>query len=182
MVTRSRKAEGIVIRRRNSGEADRILTLFTNERGKISVKAPNVRKITSRRSPHTELLNHGIFFLHEGRGLPLVTEVQTRENFQKLKNNLERVGFAYHVCELIDGLCAENQENEKIFELLLNTLRNLSIADAPGSLIHSFEIHLLTYLGFYKELKFQNPEQLHAFIEHLLERKLRAKNIFRHFR
>ncbi|PIZ97846.1 MAG: DNA repair protein RecO, partial [Candidatus Levybacteria bacterium CG_4_10_14_0_2_um_filter_35_8] len=54
----SYKTEGIVIKRRNLGEADKILTIFTKRYGKIQVKAPGIRKINSRRSPHVELLNY----------------------------------------------------------------------------------------------------------------------------
>ena len=58
---RSFKTEGIVIKRRNFNEADRIITVFSKRNGKINIKASGVRKITSRRSPHLELLNYSIF-------------------------------------------------------------------------------------------------------------------------
>jgi len=49
-----------------------------------------------------------------------------RGKFSAFKKGLKRIGFAYHVCELIDGLCAENQENPEVFMLLGRTLRKLS--------------------------------------------------------
>ena len=61
---RTYKIEGIVLRRRNLGEADRILTVLSRESGKISIKAPGVRRIPSRRSSHVELLNHSKFTLY----------------------------------------------------------------------------------------------------------------------
>jgi len=53
---KSYKTEGIIIKRKNFGEADRILTIFTKNKGKISIVAKGVRKINSRRAPHIELL------------------------------------------------------------------------------------------------------------------------------
>ncbi len=147
---RSYKTEGIVIKRRNFGEADRFLTVFSKKHGKIQIKAVGVRKINSRRSPHIELLNHSLFNLYKGRGMPLLTEVENFENFSEIKENLAKVGFAYHICELVDGLCAENQENEEIFHLLLRTLNRLSFETDIALVIHEFEIDLLTKLGFYK--------------------------------
>jgi len=68
------KTEGIVLKRRNFGEADRILTVFTKDRGKISVLAKGVRRITSRRAGNVELLNRVSIFLHQTRGMPILTE------------------------------------------------------------------------------------------------------------
>src|SRR3990167_4660571 len=107
---RTYKTEGIIIKRKNFGEADRIITVLTRNHGKIQVKATGVRKIQSRRSSHVELLNHASLFIYKGRGsLPILTEAETIDSFQDIKNDLTKVGFAYHICELIDGLCAENQ-------------------------------------------------------------------------
>ena len=173
---RSYKTEGIVIKRRNFGEADRIVTVFTKKNGKINIKAAGVRRINSRRSSHIELLNLSIFGLYQGRGMPFLTEAQNLENFSNIKEDLAKVGFAYHICELIDGLCAENQENEEIFYLLQKTLRILSGECDPVSEIHGFEIELLTKLGFYKHSNLKNFNT-EAFIEQILERKLKSKQM-----
>ncbi len=82
------KTEGIVLKRRNFGEADRILTIFSKERGKITVLAKGVRRITSRRAGNVELLNRTVMYLHQGRGLPILTEATTLEPYQKIKEDL----------------------------------------------------------------------------------------------
>ncbi|MCL5435180.1 MAG: DNA repair protein RecO [Patescibacteria group bacterium] len=174
---RSYKTEGIVIRRRNFGEADRLLTVFSKKHGKIQIKAVGVRKINSRRSPHIELLNHSLFNLYKGAGMPILTEVENFENFSEIKENLTKVGFAYHICELIDGLCAENQENEEIFHLLQRTLSRLSLETDIAVVIHEFEIDLLTKLGFYKPSSLSLNFDTSLFIEQILERKLKARQI-----
>jgi len=123
---RSFKTEGIVIKRRNFNEADRILTVMTRDYGKIHIKAAGVRKITSRRSAHIELLNHTTLHLYKGKVFLVLTEATMRDDFSKIKEDFDKVGLAYHLCELIDGLCPENQENRNVFDLLLKTLAILS--------------------------------------------------------
>lgn len=172
---RSYKTEGIVIKRRNFGEADRILTVFTKNNGKIQIKAIGVRRITSRRSPHIELLNHSVLFLHRGKSLSILTEAQTLSDFSSIKTDLLKVGFAYHICELVDGLCAENQENMIIFNLLQNTLERLSKKEEILFIIHDFEIELLTLLGFWPKNRPTENLDTSLFIENILERKLKSK-------
>lgn len=174
---RSFKTEGIVIRRRNYNEADRIITVFSKRNGKISIKATGVRRITSRRSPHIELLNYSVFSLHQGKNMPVLTEVESLENFAILKKDLKRVGLAYHVCELIDGLCAENQENSHIFDLLQNTLKKLSKEEDLKEVIYKFEIELLTLLGFHTPSTAALKVDTQAVIENILERKLKTRQM-----
>ena len=123
---RNFRTEGIVIKRRNFNEADRILTVMTRDYGKIQIKAAGVRKITSRRSAHIELLNHTILHLYKGNTFSILTEAKMLDDFSEIKENFDKVGLAYHVCELIDGLCPENQENRNVFFLLQRTLQKLS--------------------------------------------------------
>lgn len=174
---RSYKTEGIVIRRRNFGEADRLLTIFSKKQGKIQVKAVGVRKINSRRSSHIELLNYSTFNLYKGRSMSLLTEVSNIEDFSEIKEDLTKTGFAYHVCELVDGLCAENQENEEIFYLLQKTLKRLSLEEDAPLVIREFEIELLIKLGFYKQSSITQNLNTSAFIEQILERKLKTKQM-----
>jgi hypothetical protein len=123
---RNFRTEGIIIKRRNFNEADRLLTVMTREYGKIQIKAVGVRKITSRRGAHVELLNHTILHLYKGHTFSLLTEAKMLDDFSSIKENFEKVGLAYHLCELVDGLCPENQENNNVFSLLQNTLTMLA--------------------------------------------------------
>lgn len=164
---RNSKTEGIVVKRRNFGEADRILTIFSKEHGKIQTKAPGVRKIHSRRSAHIELLNLSQFCLYKNPSsvFSIVTEAVTIENFSFIKKDLPKMGYAYYICELIDGLCPENQESNKVFELLKSTLLQLEEIKDCRRLIDIFEKELLVSLGFGSNT---------MVIENILERKLKT--------
>ncbi|GIV45007.1 MAG: hypothetical protein KatS3mg035_2130 [Bacteroidia bacterium] len=82
---RNFKTEGIIIKRRNVLEADRIITVFTREHGKLQIKARGVRRITSKRASHIELLNYAQLSLYKGSSLPILVEAQMIESFSDIK-------------------------------------------------------------------------------------------------
>ena len=141
------KTEGIILKRKNFGEADRILTVFTQSRGKISIVAKGVRRITSRRAGNVELLNRVVMFLYQGQGMPILTEAEGIESFEKLKSDLALSTVAFHIIELVDKLSAENQENRVLYEHLVNVLKRLE-KNPRQIFIRAFEAKILTNLGF----------------------------------
>lgn len=178
---RSFKTKGIVIKRHDVHEADRIIVVYTREFGKLRVKARGVRRITSRRAAHIELLNYGQLTLYKGSQTPVLVEAEVLNSFSEIKHNLRKIGFAYHICELIDGLCPEGQEQREVFYLLKNTLNELTLAEDEESIfiIHDFEVELLTLLGFWhKRAEVSMELDTHQFIEDILERKLKSYRIF----
>lgn len=174
------KVTGIIIKRKNFGESDRIITVFTKQQGKITIKAKGVRKITSRRSSHVELINYGVMNLYKGQGMPILTEIETKQSFHKIKTNLQKTGYAYHICELIDGLCPENQVLPAVFNLFLETLCILDNHAAHKSILSEFEISLLTVLGYWADKQHSTNIQTEHLIESILERKLKTIQILPH--
>ncbi len=178
---RNSKVEGVIIRRRNTGEADRILTIFTKTHGKMRVIAKGVRRITSKRSPHIELLNHSLLTLYMGKGLPFVTETETIEDYAFIKQDLFLIGAAFHICELVDSLCAENQEHPLLFSLLLQTLFDITKGENVKETMHIFENTMLLQLGFSSRVPLSRTIDTHAAIEDILERKLKTTQLLTHF-
>ena len=171
----SYRTEGIVIKRLNFGEADRILTIVTPRHGKIKVLAKGVRKISSRRSSHIELLNLSIFSIHEAK-IPTLAEAETLNHFENLKNDLNKSAFAFYVCELVDGLIPEYQENRLVYDLLRQALYDIEIEPDPRKRIKRFEQEILILLGFWpKDRLFL--EDTNEFIENIMERRIRTKRI-----
>lgn len=173
---RSFKTEGFVIKRKNFGEADRIITLFTKNHGKMRVKAPGVRRITSRRSSHIELLNLSTLNLYESSSshMPVMTEASIMYDFDKIKKNLGKIGQAFYICELVDKLCAEHQENRKVFYLIQETLDKLEELDSD-SILNEFEEKILSFSGFIPQrFVFEDRQR---FIEKIVESKIRSKDV-----
>jgi DNA repair protein RecO (recombination protein O) len=149
------KTEGVVLKRKDFGEADRILTIFSKNKGKITAIAKGVRKMESRKGGNVELFNHGAFLLAEGRNMDVLTEVQVINPFRRIRENLKLVSYTYHVVELVDQFAQENQENNQVFKLLLTVLGSVNeekdFSQVKTSL-RAFEIKLLNYFGFRPQL------------------------------
>ena len=178
---RNLKTEGIIIKRRDFNEADRMVTIYTKDLGKIAVKAAGVKRITSRRASHIEILNYTKISLYKKSQIPVLIEAQMINSFTEIKDSLEKISQAYHICELIDGLCPEGDSQPEVFDLLKNTLNELSLVDGEELLftVHGFEIELLTLLGFWHKSQNESEElDTHQFIENILERKLKSHRIF----
>lgn len=144
-------SEGIVLKRRDFGEADKLLTIFSKQRGKVKVLAKGVRRINSKRSGNVELLNHSKLFFAESKIFPLLTEAETINAFPSLKEDLVKIGFAYQITELIDNLFHEEQESRVTFEFLTTTLRNIDLAeDQREARLYKqeFEVKILELAGF----------------------------------
>lgn len=171
---KSYKVEGIVIRRKSFGEADRILTVFTKKHGKIKVLAKGVRRITSRRGGNIELFNQVEMAIHRGRTFDILTEAQVINSFSQIRKDLNLVGLAFHVCEIVDGLCPEHQSHPRVYDLMLEVLNKLD-----HGLIQAFEKNLLQELG-YLSIEHQNINTT-LFIENILERKLKTRRIIARF-
>ena len=151
------KVEGIILKRRNLGEADRILTVFTLQKGKISVLAKGVRRITSRRAGNVELLNRVSMYLHQAKTFLILTEATSLDTYQKLKEDLTLSTYAFHIIELIDKLTAENQDNRILYEHLVSVLQRLS-RNPRQILVRAFEVKILSLMGF---ANFQEGLDLH---------------------
>lgn len=144
---RAFKTEGIILKRRDFGEADRILTAFTLHQGKITILAKGVRRITSRRAGNVELLNRVSMFLHPGKQFFILTEATSIETFQKIKEDLTLSTYGYHIIELVDKLTAENQENRNLYTELVEVLNRLS-SNPRQIWIRAFESKILSLMGF----------------------------------
>jgi len=174
------KTEGIILKRRNFGEADRILTIYTKHFGKISFLAKGVRKPTSRKSPSLELFNWIKFLAHRGRNLDILAECQTVRVFRALRKDLERLELAFYFCELVDKLSPENLKNKKIFNLLAGGLLGLEKASKEmlTNAAFNFEQKILEESGFWERGKSARGIDLKQYIEEIAGKKLRSKNMF----
>lgn len=140
--------EGIIVKRSNFGEADRILTIVTPFKGKIKVLAKGVRRITSRRGGNVEMLNKVKIQVFHGRGLDLLTEAESFLTFPKIKNDLLLSSYGSHLAELSDRLLPEEQPNPQVYNLLVTALELLE-KNPRQIFIRAFEVKLLSVLGFW---------------------------------
>jgi len=158
---RSIRAEAVVLRHSNLGEADRLLTLYTRELGKVRAIAKGARKMTSRKAGHIEPFTRVRLQLAKGRDLFIVTQAETIDSYQPLRENLTKTGYAAYVIELLDRFVPDEEAaTPSLFRLLTETLSRLA-ADTSTSLsasseawlpVRYYEMRLLDFLGFRPQL------------------------------
>ncbi len=147
------REEGIVIRKKDFGEADKILTLYTRDRGRVTAFAPGARKVTSRKASATELFTHGVYFFSEGKNMDVITESEVLNSFYPLRDDLPKAALAFYLAELLDFLLPEGQPNYPVYRLFLESVSLLSRAKRRHELwVRAFEIKALSQLGYGPEL------------------------------
>jgi DNA repair protein RecO (recombination protein O) len=149
---RSIRAEGVIIRHSDFSEADRLLTIFTREYGKIHGIAKGVRKSRSRKAGHVEPFTRTNLQLARGRDLFILTQAETLDGYANLREDLILLGYASYVIELIDRSTNDNEENRPLYNLMTKTLSRLNRGDHPNQATRYFEIRLLDYIGFRPQL------------------------------
>ncbi len=148
------QTEAIVIKKTKLGEADSILTFFTPRLGKIQGFAKSLRKPKSKMAGHLELLTHSAVSFSRGRGsIDTITGAQTIDAFLPVRNDLWLTSCGLYLVELIHQFAAEHQENYALFQLLLDTLKKLHVAENKDLLLRYFELHLLESAGYRPQLR-----------------------------
>lgn len=149
---RTLRAEAVVLRHSDWGEADRMLRLFTREMGKIGAIAKGARKVRSRKAGHLEPFTRVSLLLAKGRSMFIVTQAEMLDSYPALRADLTSIGYASYIVELVDRFTQEEDENNAIYRLLTATLRRMTAADDPLLVLRYYEIRLLDLLGYRPEL------------------------------
>jgi len=149
---RTYRLEGIVLRRSDFGEADRLLTLFSAERGKTRAIAKGARKPQSRKTGHVELFMRSKFLLAEGRDLDIVTQAEMVSAYPHLREDLVRATYASYAVELLDRFTVDEDPHRDLFDLLALALETLDATNDPLLLARYYELRLLSLTGFQPRL------------------------------
>jgi DNA repair protein RecO (recombination protein O) len=149
---RSIKVEAIVLRHTEWGEADRMLSLFSRELGKLQAIAKGVRKIHSRKAGHLEPFTRVNLLLAKGRDLWIVTQAETLDAYMPLRTGMAGVVYASYAVELLDRFTFEEGETLPLYKLLQDTLTRLSAEADLDFVVRYFEVRLLDHVGFRPQL------------------------------
>lgn len=169
---KSYKYHAIVLNRRNVSDADRFLTLYTLESGKIDVYAKSVRNIRSKRRSTLDLFSHIHCEVIENSSHRTLTHVDLLNSNYQSKTTLHDISRLFSIGELVDRLTPEGDPHPEVYELLVTALLHLARFDSPAYLTR-FKKKLLTLLGFWDD---QVPDdKLDAYIDTLLTRPLRTR-------
>ncbi len=140
----------------NLGESDKLLTLFTAERGLIKAVAKGARKPGSKIAGRAEVLNINRLLVSTGRSLDIITQAEGIENFSRLRHDLLRLSYSLYYAELTQifgqGL---SEESLSYFDFLAESLQKQAEADDDSTwLCLKFELALMQFLGYFPELTY----------------------------
>ncbi len=142
------RLEAAVLRRRNLGESDRILTVFSRELGKHRFVAKGVRRPGSKLAGHSEPFMISRFMLARTRGLPILSQVETRSAYPRLRLDERAIAVAGLIAERVDVLTAEDEAAPNVFSLVENSLELLDSGAEPARVLLIFDLLLLAEAGF----------------------------------
>lgn len=156
-----KKTEAIVIKATNLREADKIITFFSQDYGKIQGIARGIRKIKTRYSGKLELFTRVkvIFFqkaetlegggLHGSHPLLRITQVDVVETLAALHTDFNKIVGASYIAEFLNKVFEEyDHTHPEVYALVCETLRTLAGADQIRNILPAFEIKLLAHLGY----------------------------------
>jgi len=153
---RNYRVSGIIIRRFDLHEADRIVIILTEERGLLNVRAKGVRKIKAKLKGALELFVYSKLELVEGRNIDILTGAEVIKPFENFRKSLIDTSIAYYISEAIQGFLSEGEINRPAFRLLLETLEELNrpnLKDRKRDILLShFLLKLLILSGYRPEL------------------------------
>jgi DNA repair protein RecO (recombination protein O) len=135
------------------GEADRIVTCFSRDQGKIRAVARGVRRTTSRSAGHLEPFTLSDVLFATGRELDVISQADTLESFRTVREDLVLTTHAYYLAEVVDLLTEDKMENRAVFEALTDGLRDLAEAADARLVLVIFHLRLLEALGYRPELR-----------------------------
>jgi DNA repair protein RecO (recombination protein O) len=155
MPGRAVKTEAVVLRSMRYGETDRILHLYTHDRGRVSAIAKGVRRARSRFGGRLEPFFRLRIELHEGRGeLLTVTGAQTVEGHVGLRGDARALDAAARACDAVGRLFETSEPHPAVFNLLCRKLYLLDQhpASATRAAALAFRLKLLLAAGLAPQL------------------------------
>jgi DNA repair protein RecO (recombination protein O) len=146
---RGKKLTAIVLRLKDAKDADKYVTLFTKEEGKLTVLAKGIKKLGSRKSglltPGSEV---SCEVYEKSDGFLILTEVELLRSFTAASSELSKIAMTLFVCDVASSLLAPSLPHIRVYNLLMSHLSDISSGGVGGKRRSDFTRSLLTELGF----------------------------------
>jgi len=146
------RTRAVVLRVKDFGEADRLVTLLTAESGKVQALAKGVRRPKSKLAGGISIFSLGDFQLWQGKSLDGIKQVEIIESYRLLRENIEKMAYASYVCELTDQLQGERDADSGVFSLVIHTLAALQDYEDLDLVLGIFLLRVLSIGGYLPEI------------------------------
>jgi DNA repair protein RecO (recombination protein O) len=148
------RTEAIVIGSLDLGEADRLITFYSLQFGKIKAVARGSRRLKSRWGRSTQLLTHCMLVFYEKKNNQLhrLRQCDIMYSFNGLWEDLKKLTAGLYIAELVTRITPEGEENRELFYLITQLLSLLERGGDSETRLRIFEIRILSMLGYQPQI------------------------------
>ncbi len=141
--------KGLVLKQTNYAESDRILKIFTQDAGILTVMAKGARKFKSHQGAACNLFCFGEYNLRPSKNMHILCGSRLLNNFYGISESIEKLSLASYLCDITLFFLTDSAPEPEVLKLLLNTLYIISSKDRNLFLIKAvYELKLLSLIGY----------------------------------
>ena len=119
------KTEAIILKSADANEVDRLLIVYSQKLGKISISAKGVKKLESKLRYSIEPISWVQMILVEGKNILILKDAIIKDQFLNIKNDLEKIKIAEKLTDLIDEAIVGEERDEDVWKLILITFKGI---------------------------------------------------------
>lgn len=143
------KAEAINIKVIPFAETDKLLTIFSKEKGKLNLIAKGARRTSSKFGGRCEILAHNFLLAAQGRSLDILSQAETIDTFQEIRDKPAAFASAAYLVRILNDFLGEKVNNLLLFDVFLGCLRGLRARLDPGLVTAAFEAKFVQAEGLF---------------------------------
>ena len=144
------KTPAIVLKSFDFRETSRIATFFSRDHGKVSGVLKGIRKDPRKFGSSLDqfTINDIVYYQYRNSELHLISQCDLRQFFLPVRQDLKKSLAASYILELVNKIMPVEEENKKVYQLMLDFLTSLETATDISKLVYMFQIKILLYSGF----------------------------------
>ena len=116
------KNKGIIISKKDIEEADRYITVFMEDYGKVSTIVKGIRKSKRRDKTAADILSLTEFQFYRKNDNIIISSFNSVKNYQNIKSDIDKINLAFYIFSILNQILVENGRNRKLYDLLEKTL------------------------------------------------------------
>ncbi len=148
--------DAINLKSYNLSEADKIMVMYSRDKGLIRGVAKGVKKPKSKLGARMDLLVANKLMLHKGKNLDTISQAEALNTFNKTRQNMDKIFYSMYVSEVVNNFGVEDDPcSAVIFDLLYEVLNTIAQADSKVSILCAvlkFQLKMMRVSGFSLEL------------------------------
>ena len=123
------RGKGIVIAKKDIEEADRYITIFMEDYGKVSTIIKGIRKSKKRDKTAVDVLSLTDFQFYKKNDSLIISSFSTVKDYIEIKSDIDKINIAFYIFSMLNQILVENGRNRKIYEVLEKTLDYLNTSN-----------------------------------------------------